>query len=204
MTLLPQRSQITRSLPLWHSAILLIAAAVAPAAISSQVVLSLGASVEGELRAGGSRSYQLYLPKEHYAHVVVMQKGVALSATIYAPTGERLASGERSNRLHGPKPIHLVTGIEGAYRLEVKETEGTSGPYAVTLVEVRPAMPRDRRLVTAQSVFSEGRRTFMKNTKEASEAAIEKYLAARAIYEEIEEPAGLALTMTELGLRSEE
>jgi CHAT domain-containing protein/tetratricopeptide (TPR) repeat protein len=200
MTLLPPCSHITRSLPLLHSAILLIAAAVAPAAISSQVVLSLGASVEGELRAGGSRSYQLYLPKEHYAHVVVTQKGVALSATIYAPTGERLASGERPNRLHGPRPIHLVTGIEGAYRLEVKETEGTSGPYAVTVVEVRPATARDRRLVDAQAVFSEGRQAFSKNTKEEFEAAIEKYLATLAIYREIDEPVGLALTMTELGL----
>ena len=174
MNLLPPHSQITRSLPLWHGVILIIAAAAAPVSVSPQAVLSLGASVEDELRAGGTRSYQLYLPKEHYAHVVVTQKGVALSATIYAPTGERLASGERPNRLHGPRPIHLVTRIEGMYRLEVQETEGTSGSYAVTLLEVRPAMPRDRRLVTAQVVFSEGRQIFTKNTKEAFAAAIEK------------------------------
>jgi len=203
MNLLPPHSQITRSLPLWHGVILIIAAAAAPVSVSPQAVLSLGASVEDELRAGGTRSYQLYLPKEHYAHVVVTQKGVALSATIYAPTGERLASGERPNRLHGPRPIHLVTRIEGMYRLEVQETEGTSGSYAVTLLEVRPAMPRDRRLVTAQVVFSEGRQIFTKNTKEAFAAAIEKYLAALAIYREIDEPVGLALTMTELGLACE-
>jgi tetratricopeptide (TPR) repeat protein len=168
-------------------------------ALPQSVALSLGATVEARLPAGESQRYLLHLPPESYARVEVMQKGVALSATIYSSAGERLASDERRNRLHGPKLIHLVTGDGGAYYLEIQETERTSGPYTVTLAELRSANGRDRRLVAAQSPFTEGRQLFLKNQRESYAAAIEKFQAAMAIYQEIDEPEGLAMMATEIG-----
>ncbi|MEP7340145.1 MAG: CHAT domain-containing protein [Acidobacteriota bacterium] len=162
-----------------------------------------GGVIESQLQAGEIQNFLLQLPPDSYAHVLVTQKGVALEATIYNPAGERLASGDRRNRLHGPKHIHLIAGGGGAYRLEIRDAEKTSGAYAVALVDLRAATERDRKLAAAQAIFSEGWRLFQQEKKESNEAAIEKYQAAMALYQEIDEAEGLALTVIEIGQANE-
>lgn len=167
--------------------------------LPQSAALPLGTTVESQLRIQETQSFLLNLPAGSYAHIIVTQKGVALEAATYKPTGERLASGDRRNRLHGIKHIHLIAESGGAYRLEVRETEQTSGAYAVALIDVRAATGRDRQLAAAQAIFSEGWGLLQQEKKEYYKAALEKYQAAMAAYREIDEPEGLALAVTEIG-----
>jgi hypothetical protein len=142
--------------------------------LAQSAAITLGVPAESRLQDGETRRFILNLPPGSYAHVIVTQQGVALEAAVFTPAGERLAGGERRNRLHGPRHIHLISEGGGAYRLEVRETERTSGKCAVTLLELRAATERDRRLAAAQAIFSEGWHLSWQQKRASYEAALEK------------------------------
>ena len=177
------------------------ASATALASSAQITPLPIGALLEGELQDGESRSYQLSLPAEYYAQVIVMQKGLDLTAAIYAPTGERVASGDRANQMHGPKSLHLVTTAHQDYRLEIRAAkEAKPGRYSVELVTARPATPREQQLFSAQTIFSTAIGLANERTPEARRQAREKFVQALALYRAAENVEGQALTLTELGL----
>ena len=163
-----------------------------------QETLKTGERIERELLAGESHSYNISLSADHYLHLLVVQKGADLTVKLYSPQNEMLASGDRPNLMYGAKPLHFISPYSGLYRLEIRSASAKAKPgkYTVEIAAWRPATPRDRRLVEAQSVFSQA---WQRQQEIRWNLAIEKYIEALAIYREIGDESGQALTMTQLG-----
>lgn len=161
--------------------------------------LVVGQAVERELQAGETHRYAFVGLAGQYLHVVVLQKGVRLTAAVLTQTGAHVASGDRANWMYGPKSIHLVSDADTEYILQIEAIEGApQGRYTAQLTTARPASPRARQLVEAQTVFSTA--FALAQTVETRAQAPEKYLAALQLYRAAGDPEGEAMTLTELGL----
>jgi CHAT domain-containing protein len=162
---------------------------------TAQETLILGTEIEREIRPGERHQYKIDLLAGAYCRIVMTQRGVDLTSKVYSSRDELLASGDRPTGMYGPKTVHHVAAADESCRLEVASplTQIKSGKYSIKITDLRPATARDRKLVEAQRIFAEAIRL------QEPDRAIEKYLNALAIYHEVDDLEGQALTSTQLG-----
>jgi len=164
--------------------------------------LPLGQIIEREMKVGESHRYTLEYAPGQYLRILVRQQGVKLTAVILTHSGERVASGDRANQMHGPKSIHLVTSANSPYSLEIQATElaQAGGRYTVQLVAAQPAGERERQLFAAQTLFSAAFGLASQPKPDARRQGREKYLEALDAFRAANDWEGEALALTELGL----
>jgi CHAT domain-containing protein/tetratricopeptide (TPR) repeat protein len=173
-----------------------------PAQTPVAIPLVNGQLIARAPKPGERHQYTLAWPPGQYLHLVVRQSGVRLTASVSDAKGERVASGDRANQMHGPKSIHLVTATGDAYTLEIQTTDvaQAGGRYTVELVSTRSAGERERQLFAAQTLFSAAFSLASQPIPVTRGQAREKYLAALDAFRAAGDLEGEALTLTELGL----
>lgn len=122
-----------------------------PAAPPRILPLIAGSEVESTLAPGETHSYRIDLPQDHFADLVVDQRGADVELRLTGPDGRSFPKVDSRNRARGPEPLPVL-GAAGPFRLEISGS--SSGHYAVKVQAVRPATPRDRALVEAERGFA--------------------------------------------------
>ncbi|HEX6899121.1 MAG TPA: CHAT domain-containing tetratricopeptide repeat protein [Thermoanaerobaculia bacterium] len=128
-----------------------------PAAQPRTLPLVPGSETELVLTAGETHSYRIDLPPDHFADLVVDQRGADVEVQLTGPDGRSFPKVDSPNDKLGPEPLPVL-GAAGALRLDISGS--SSGRYAVKVIAVRPATLLDRARVEAERGFaaSEGLR----------------------------------------------
>ena len=116
-----------------------------------------------------------------FAKVEVQPLGIPLVIELFGADGRAQVKTDSGIER---ETLRLVADNSGDYRLTIRaaEKEVSAGRYKVTLVEIRPAVQRDRDSVAADRLINEGVQLAAQNTKEAQQAALRKYEKALALY----------------------
>jgi len=166
--------------------------------------LEPGRPIERELAKNDVHSYTITLEAGHYAHVVVIQRGIDLSVAVKVPDGQTLANSDDFQR--GAEMISLIAVASGNYRIEVRSSEvkPATGRYEISVDELRAATLQDQqRLATeqnAQQLVADGRRLFTKGAKDDLQSAIEKYEQALPLWRATGNQRMEARTLNLIGL----
>src|SRR5215510_7046817 len=164
--------------------------------INQPQTLTLGVPVESEIAAGRSLTWRITLSASDYLRLLVDVNSADLAVELCAP-GQSRQSGDKplfsvaaGNVLidHQTRIFSLIAESSGTYRLEVfaSNKESASKRYEVTarIKEKRPATPRDRTRVEAESAELEAARTSDFATLKQRRQAIANYERALGLWRE--------------------
>jgi CHAT domain-containing protein len=122
--------------------------------------LKLGLAVQRRIKGGETQSFTITLAAGQYAAIAVEQHGSILLATLRDPSGKDVLQTDMPAGGFGPIYLSHIASLSGDYRLEIRSVNSWAieAPYDVSLTMLRSAEPADETVVTAQSLFSEGRK----------------------------------------------
>src|SRR6267142_4997553 len=177
---------------------LAVGLAQAPADADARM-LRLDAAIERDLTAGQRHTYRLTLTPDQYAHVVIDQRGIDVTTTAFAASGEQISIFDTSNT-EGPESIWIVAGESGDVRLVVTPVSSRASPgrYEIRVAELRPAVDQDRRRVANQKLLLDAETLTVKGTAESLRAAIPKYETALEEWRALSEIESAQDTLTDL------
>jgi CHAT domain-containing protein len=160
------------------------------------ISLALGGSLKQEIDGGDVHTYVFELSEKQFARVVVKQEGCDVALTIFDLAGHR-TSVDRPNSSHGREAISFIASQSGAYRLEVRSQEraAQSGRYEISLVEVRPATPRDESRIAAEQNVTEGEALRARKTATSLPQALEKFNLSIALWRALDDPYETAVAL---------
>jgi CHAT domain-containing protein/tetratricopeptide (TPR) repeat protein len=138
---------------------------------------------ERELKAGETHSYRLPLTAGQFFYALVEQKEIDVSVALFGPDGKEIGEVDSPNDRWGTEPVLLIADKSGDYRVEVRSPIRVApGRYEISIVQLREALPDDRRLVQAQRLSEEAERIGVQEKAVAKRASIEKYLQAAQLF----------------------
>lgn len=157
--------------------------------------------VERTLAGGDAHSYRVGLGVGQFLHVVIEQRGVDVSATLFNPSGERALEVETRSGASGNEAIFFVADIAGNYRLEIHtaDAKAPAGRYEVKMVELRAAMPQDRIRSEAARLFNNACHLSSQKDATARRKAIPEFEATLSRYESIKDYEGATATLGRIG-----
>lgn len=167
--------------------------------VEAGVGLLPGRPFARELSGGASHTYALALEAGQLLQLVVEQKGVDVTLTLFDGSGAQVARVDSPNGAWGPERLLHITGAGGTYRLEIRAPEKGTGRYEVSVEELRAATARDRRRVEAYRLFQAAEDWNITQQKEAAQAALAQYEAALEIWREVDDRAFAAETLHAVG-----
>ena len=107
--------------------------------------LKLNEPIERSISSGEIDRFQIVLRPNTYVKVMIEQRGIDVSTTLYGPDEKYIANFEAELQKDKPDSMHFVSGPEGAYRINVNgKYKGFAGRYEIRLVEMREATEPDR------------------------------------------------------------
>jgi len=177
----------------------LVESQAAPQTKTSATPLEPGKPIERSIKGDESHSYTLALTAGQYAYVVVDQRGVDALLAVYAPDGGKLFEIDSPNVNHGPEPLSLLADPAGTYRIEVQSQTKPTGRYEIKLETLRPATQQDRTRFAAQKLSADARVLRDQQTEQSYEQAIQKHLAAVAIWRTLDDQEMEASTLQQAG-----
>jgi CHAT domain-containing protein/tetratricopeptide (TPR) repeat protein len=145
--------------------------------------LSVGKPIERKLAGGQVHVYELDLPLNDYAEVVVDQRSIDVSVTAYDPKGQKLTYVD-GLKVPDQESLLLIGATPGPYRLEIRSpfAKAPEGTYQIGIKELRTASEKDKNSVAAWRLVAEGLE-LDRQTKAASwRQAIEKYQEALPLW----------------------
>lgn len=137
---------------------LTIAALLAPSVFAEDaVVLERGKPVERELVGGQEHLYRVVMGAGEYAALSVDQRGIDVVVQVLGPDGKSIADFDAEVRPQGREFAGLVADGAANYgvRIKAKYPRADAARYEIRLVEVRPAVERDRAAFEAHKLGSE-------------------------------------------------
>lgn len=157
----------------------LVSSSAAAAAQSDVTTLSVGKTIERKLAGDQVHVFELNLPLNEYAEIVVDQQSIDVSLTAYDSKGQKLTYVD-GLKVPDQESLLLIGAISGPYRLEIRSpfAKAPEGTYQIRIKELRAATDKDKNNVAAWHLVAEALE-FERQTKAASwRQAIEKYQAA--------------------------
>ncbi len=163
--------------------------------------LEPGKSIQRELKAGHSHSYQITFASGQYAQMVVEQKGIDVVVKLIGLDGKAVADLDRSNGIVGDESVEWIAETAGRYRLEVSAAGkvASAGRYEVKLEVLREPTQHDKDRTAALKAFIEARQLRSQGKKDSLEAALKKFNDALLLYRKVEERGGEAATLVLMG-----
>ncbi|HXG65535.1 MAG TPA: hypothetical protein VNO70_10535, partial [Blastocatellia bacterium] len=106
---------------------------------SETLLLEPGNPVERELSGGQSHAYRLRLEAGHFARLVILQQGVGIRTTLFAPDGQKLAEVDGPYDTRGPEGVSFIANAAGEYHVEVRAVSNrqATGRYRLRLEGAR-------------------------------------------------------------------
>ena len=147
--------------------------------------LTQGTVVERTPGAGERHSFSIDLAAGDFFHAVIDQRGVDVTAFLFAPDSTQLITADSPNGRRGPERIAWVAATAGIYRLDVANAPGAGtspGAYQLTIKAQRPGTTADAAHARAEQLFAEAEPLRRTNTAVSRAAARDRYLAALDIF----------------------
>jgi len=162
--------------------------------------LDPGSRVEGRLGCDEQAIYEVWLPRGHFAHVLVGQRGVDVIVSVLDPQRKVLAERDSLTGAFGVESVHFLAQAAGPYRvvLRVLDPRAVRDRYWIQ-VDARPAGPQDRRILDAQRAAIEGSRLRSANDAASVPRATASLERARSLWRALGDREEEALAMYELG-----
>jgi CHAT domain-containing protein len=135
--------------------------------------LTPGKALKPALAGGESHQYSFHLRSGEYARVVIEQRSVDVAVTCLAPGGQELFAAD-SAAIGDGENVELIAEADGEYRLRVAATESHApvGQYEIELLELRPAIDRERERVAAAREFGAAMKAQKSGTRDGFLQAI--------------------------------
>jgi CHAT domain-containing protein len=145
--------------------------------------LAAGARVAREIGGEETHEHRIELPAASYARVTVEQAAIDVALELRGPDGAVLARVDSPGGHRVPELLSWIAPAAGAYRLLVRahDPQTPRGSYAVTLEEVRPAVPGDEARVATERAAADARqRSFSERVEDKRKALedLQRVLAA--------------------------
>jgi CHAT domain-containing protein/Tfp pilus assembly protein PilF len=124
--------------------------------------LEHGKPIERELAGGESHTYQIPLNAGNYVKLVVDQRGIDVSVSIFNPDGKPITEVNSEPRTEGAETVTWVAEEAGSYRVAVlgKYKNVAAGRYQIQVAELGIATESDRALSEALKLNTEFLRLF--------------------------------------------
>ena len=211
------RPGVAKSIVVWLTLLLLIAAASVPRTLSAHTnvesdqsaqndlpILEPGKPISRELSGGEVHSYQIVLTAKQFVRVAVDQRGINLIVTLHDSNGKRIAQVDSWVGLYGTENASLVSETAGSYRLEIhsKQKAAPTGQYEVKIAERRTIVPQDANRIAAERTFAEAGFIANQQTVESRLKAIDKYKEALELWQSNKgtgSESQVALTLNAIG-----
>ncbi len=158
-----------------------------------------GSTLAGALRQGETRGFVVPLHSGELLHAAVDQLGTDVVVTLWDPAGRQVLSVDGPDGGEGRESVIAVAGWSGRYRLEVRPFGDVAGPFAVRLLERRPADGRDRARAAAVRALWAAERWRGAGTGGSLHRALGACRAAREGFRESGDMGGEARALRELG-----
>ncbi len=156
-----------------------------------------GANIERELKGGEAHTFRSNLITGQFMHVVVNQKGIDVTVTLFGPDGKPMAYVDNPNGKWGAEPVVAIAEISGEHVLEVRapNKNADAGRYEIKVVDVREATAKDKDFVAAERAFEQGQKLRRQRTAASLREAIEKFKQALGFFESNEARNRQAMTL---------
>jgi CHAT domain-containing protein/tetratricopeptide (TPR) repeat protein len=174
-------------------------AEASPNASNDTSLPAAGKSIEQELSAGQTDSYQFSINEGSYLRIVIEVRGTDASVTVREPGGRSILNIDCREYL--PTAVSLIAEVTGAYRLEVRSLEGSkdTGRYELTTEVIKPATPIERQRLAAERMVAEAEHLSQQWNGDASRAAIQKFKQSLPLWSAAQARTGMARALRRIG-----
>ena len=164
------------------------------------LTLNPGASVDGQMSGGESRFYELELEKDQFVHLVVYQKGIDVTVSLWCPEKadrEPCSEVDRPSGTRGPEAISWITNSKGTYRIGIHayDKRAALADYSITFDKPRPPRPEDRPRIRAESLVARAEKDRNVATAQSLSSAIENFNKAIKEWEGLGETYEIAVAL---------
>ncbi len=153
------------------------------------------------MQGGEKHSYGIRAESSQFMHVLVVQLGIDVALTLYAPDGKLIGSMDSPNGTVGLEQISTIAEVPGIYRLEVVsgDKNAPAGRYQVTIEPIRSPGDQDRARIAAERVFFKAAQLEGQGSAESSRMAIQEYLKSLPLWRTAGDRYEEALTLDSMG-----
>jgi CHAT domain-containing protein/23S rRNA A2030 N6-methylase RlmJ len=146
--------------------------------------LELGKTIQQNIKAGETHTYNLSLPSGMYGFVEVHQKTVNVAVTVYAPDGKQLRLVDLAGPIGLTEEFSLVASTATNYQLVIQGPLKFDypGSYSITLKEVRPATDQDKARVEAETLTENALQLYLTQEREAKLKALDQFQQSVALW----------------------
>lgn len=165
-------------------------------------LLDANQPIKRKIAGAENHYYRIMLAADQYVRLVVDQRGVDVSVTLYQPDGKIVVESNRLIGAYGPETISWVAESSGFYKLEVRSprADQIAAEYEVRILEERTATFQDKNRIPAQKVFMQAEQLRGQQTPESLNQAIAKYEGALQSWRDIGDRSAEAQTLNVIGL----
>jgi CHAT domain-containing protein/Tfp pilus assembly protein PilF len=151
--------------------------------------------IERELHGGETQSYKIHVKAGQFIHVVVLQEGIDVTVTLLDPSGKEIAKMDSLNEAYGPEPVSAIAEVPGDFRLNVSAGDSQPGRYEIQLTDLRAPGEADRTRIKAERTYMEGIDLWSKGDEQSVRGAIEKWLSASDLWQNLNDKYEQALSL---------
>ncbi len=164
-------------------------------------ILERGRPIEGNLKGGESRSYQLPATTGQFFAVTVHPNGLPLKVRLLAPSGAEIATVVNAAAEQRDLPVSHIARETGTYHLELVPTDSDAPArtYVLNLTELRVARPADETRIAAEQTFQAGKQLQAEESKESLQQAIAKFESALPLWRAVADQAQEGRTLDAMG-----
>jgi CHAT domain-containing protein/Tfp pilus assembly protein PilF len=176
------------------------ARSAAPGAQKS-ISLEPGKPVERELSGGQSHSFKITMTSGQYSHIVVEQRGIDVALALLTPDGKKVGEVDIEKTTVRSEAISAIAEATGAYTIEVRSAEKTSGAgrYEIKIESLKMATAEDKYQVAGESIFREAKE-LENGLADDKRKSIEKYQGALELYQKAGASKGVCDALNNIGM----
>jgi CHAT domain-containing protein len=160
--------------------------------------LKAGESAPETIAPGQTLAYAIDLTAGQYLHLDVEQERVDITIRLLSPDRKELE--QRENTVQNTSiPLSFVASEDGSYRIEIRLEEKDAKSFRIKVERIRPSEPNDAKRVAAERADDAGDKLRNQGTGPTRHQALTQYETALSLRTEVNDQAGQANTLSNLG-----
>lgn len=144
-------------------------------------ILEAGKPIERELSSGEKHTYQVNLPANQYAKVIVEQHGIDVVARLLSAGGKIITDTDYDPRREGRETVEFTSKDQSAFTISIwpKQNNALTGRYKIIVEEIHPASDKDYALDEARRLIFEANNLWRASKYTEARPLAEKAFAIR-------------------------
>lgn len=148
--------------------------------------LKLNQLVSRKLRAKETHLFKISVLRDEYFHVTVQQQGIDVVLTATSDELQPIVV-DRPNGAYGRDGLSFIADKEQQVTVQIKSLEAQANPgvYTITLDELRPSAPQDRKRMAAELEITRAEDSRFKGPPSDLHRAIDEFRQALKLWREL-------------------